>query len=426
MDVKFLLYSRWNAFGCEFFPFSAEHYQKINGEDELIFTTDKVVAKGDRILWFDGAQWFEHVVDEVQQKHDGAHEVEVTCISSLQSDLELAHVRLAVWNNVSAAFAAEGLLQLTTWKLSEGADETIASYTFERQSVYDCLLDIEEACGLEFQSEIEVGHAGVVSRKLKLVERIGADNGARFDYGFDVKGVTKTTCSDSVFSACYGYGKQLDSTTDGVKDRLTFANINNGIPYVTSESALELWGLPDGSGGKMHTFGFYENTDCESASQLLAETKAYLSEHSVPAVSYETTAPFASLKGVHLGDTVRVVDKDLNIRFVSRIGELKRDLLSGETSSATFGTIMSLVPDILARAYTKALSSEEASRAYAEGLATKVETQTVETDEVTTQAVVIKSDSVWARITVVDGELYFNDKKIQLVADEEAESGQEE
>lgn len=344
---KFLLYSRWWVQLGELEVLGAEHRQQINGEDSLSLDLTQPLSKGDRVLWTDGRDWREHVVDEEGQEHDEGETFSATCVWSLQADLSLKHVRQWVAHDVSLAEVVSTLLDGTSWEPGTlESDIGAASFEFSRKSVYQCLLEACGAFGCELRSTLETGPGGVERRLVDLVPRVGEDTALRFEYGVDLRGVTKRIEDEPVVTAAYGYGSTLDTKTDGVQDRLWC--------YVTSEPAKEVWGLPDGKGGTMHAEGVYENSECEDAATLAEETAAWVEQHSVPSVSYETDIPFASLRGARLGDTVQVVDREFTpeVRLEARIGELTRDVLSGDTSRATFGTVTSTVPDALARAYS--------------------------------------------------------------------------
>lgn len=344
---KFLLYSRWWVQLGELEVLGAEHRQQINGEDSLSLDLTQPLSKGDRVLWTDGRDWREHVVDEEGQEHDEGETFSATCVWSLQADLSLKHVRQWVAHDVSLAEVVSTLLDGTSWEPGTlESDVGAASFEFSRKSVYQCLLEACGAFGCELRSTLETGPGGVERRLVDLVPRVGEDTALRFEYGVDLRGVTKRIEDEPVITAAYGYGSTLDTKTDGVQDRLWC--------YVTSEPAKEVWGLPDGKGGTMHAEGVYENSECEDAATLAEETAAWVEQHSVPSVSYETDIPFASLRGARLGDTVQVVDREFTpeVRLEARIGELTRDVLSGDTSRATFGTVTSTVPDVLARAYS--------------------------------------------------------------------------
>lgn len=408
--ARFFLYSRWWVQLGEIEPLEATYTSELNGIDTLKMSLDRELSKGDRILWTDGHSWFEHVVAETEQEHREGIDFDCECDSSLIADLSRAHIRLFVANETTAEQMLAEILRLTTWEVGECDDFGTGSLTFERVTAYEALMDVSDGFGCEIEPEIIVNASGVERRIVHLRKQRGEFRGARFDYPNDSDMVTKTVLDDEVITAAYGYGKSLRSSTDGVTDRLTFASINDGKLYVEDLEAMELWGIPDGNGGKMHSFGSYENSRCEDEATLLEETNAYLEQHSKPSVSYKVNMPHAQIQGVRLGDTVQVVDRDFSpeLRLEARVGRYSANVLEGKTTSATLGTVVSLLPDVYARAYQKGMTYDEAQDAISQSLATKIETKSIETEAVdaetmTSSVLTLKDGDVTARITI-DGE----------------------
>lgn len=409
-------YDRWGAFLGEVSDLeSARHSQKINSKDSLDMRLGTVLAKGDRILWRYNGVWREHVVASSEQEHATGQTFECQCEWSAMADLRLAHVRQCAMASVTARTALSTLLELTRWEVGEVEDFGTADVVLEVQSAWTALLEIAGVFGCEIEAEIVPGDSGVASRKINLRHRVGADKPIRFDYGDNMAGVVKEVGEEDVYTAVYGYGKSLDTKTDGIQNRLMFSV--GGKPYLEDSEALELWGVPDGKGGKAHAFGFYENSSCESASQLIDETRAYLDEHKSPKVTYRTDIPFAQLEGVEIGDAVQVVDRGFTteLRIEARIGEMTRDLVSGKTSSAVFGSVRSLLPDVLARTFSAAKTSADATKAassaYAE--AQRVGEALDELGEsVTTKEITLTDGENAGTLTIRADGLYFNDVKI--------------
>lgn len=401
---KFLLYSRWGEQIGELPVLSARHRQEINGEDRLDLDITQPLAKGDRILWTDGRRWDEHVVESQTQGHDGSETFGASCVRALQADLSAKQVR--EWKaNVSASDAVAELLKLTAWTAGEvSTAATTAAFEFERASVYECLLQVCGAFGLELRQDIEAGKAGVSARRVSLVKSTGADEGARFDYGHDLQGISKEVLDTEVCTAVYAYGK----------DTLWC--------YVADEDALKLWGVPGPDGEPTHAEGVFEDSSIESETALKDAAKAWLDAHKQPEVTYDARIPFAPLKDVRLGDTVHVVDRDFTpeLRLKARVGSLERDILRNEASSATFGTVVSVLPDVLSRAYSASAAAYKAvASVNPDAVADKVDERYAEDGAVMRMLTLDDKKSaaqaVGALTVDASGALLWNGKKVAIV-----------
>ena len=400
---KFLLYSRWGKQIGELPVLAAHHRQEINGEDRLDLDITHPLAKGDRVLWTDGRRWDEHVVDAESQSHDGGETFSASCVRSLQADLSAKQVR--EWKaNVSASAAVAELLKLTAWTAGEvSTAATTATFEFERASVYECLLQVCGAFGLELRQDIEVGEAGVAARRVSLVSRMGGDHGTRFDYGRDLAGISKEVLDTEVCTAVYGYGK----------DTLWC--------YIADADALKLWGVPGPDGEPTHAEGVFEDSSIADKAALEAAARAWLDAHKQPEVSYDARIPFAPLKDVRLGDTVHVVDRDFTpeLRLKARVGSLERDILRGEASSATFGTVASVLPDVLSRAYDASVRAMSAvASVNPDAIVERVDERYM-TDGATVKTLVLKDEktdkkAIGTLAVDKDGALMWNGKKVAV------------
>ena len=403
--MRFMVFDRWGGYIRDLYDIeSCTRSQEINSSDELDITVHAILAKGDHILWRDGTGWHEHVVNELDQEHRGSEVMEYTC-EPVVMQLRLGHIRLLVCKQVTAQEALELVLEQTTFEVGTVGDFGLKDIAFQESDIYKAVLNICGTFGCELSTTIEVGDSGVEHRKVNLLPALGSNKGQRFEYGRDMRGITKRILDDDVYTAAYGYGKQLDSTTDGVKDKLWV--------FVESEDpdALERWGLPDGKGGKMHSIGSYDDSDCEDTAELTAGTKAFLAEHSTPSMSYKVEGvPALQMQGVELGDVIQVVDRDFTpeLRLEARVGELKQDVLTGQTTSATFGTVVSILPDVLTRLYHQveriapAVTSSQSQLASVEN----------KVDNLSTQLTDGELDIGGSKLTVVDGVAYLDGKKL--------------
>lgn len=418
MAVRFHVYGNFGAHIGEVEAWDAEHRQAINGDDSLKFSCGRELAKRDRIVWEEEGAWHEACVCSSKQNHELSIERTVECRASYQDDLRLAHVARFVANNVTAEYVLGEVLRLCPgWSVGECDDFGKNSVALSYTTAYKALLEIAGTWGCEIEPVIEVGPSGVERRSICLRRQRGGDFGARIDYAWNMDGITREVNDDDVYTAVYGYGKQLDSSSDGVSNRLTFSSINGGKPYVTFEgerlqSALEQWGVPDGQGGAVHAFGVYDDSQCETAQELKTKTMEYLEAHCAPSVTYETSVPFEALRGVWLGDVVHVVDTgfDPPVRLAARVGELTRDLTDMGTASCTFGTVKSVLPDVLARTLAQSSTALQVARTAADAAAGI--TDKVTTDKVTAGSVTIEGEGDDRRGTLTvgpNGELIWTD-----------------
>lgn len=268
---------------------SAVHTDELNGEDSLTVSTTYPLGEGMRLVWRDRfGSCHEHVCQD--PKGASAAGIPVYTDTALSSICELFGDYIEDKRPYSYSFtkALEVALEPTRWTVGT-VDQpgTVSSgMTFYHVSAREALQSILE-CGGELECSIEVGDSCVTRRAVSIRKHRGASDGhRRFAYGKDVQQVTKTEHWGAI-TACYGYGKGVETDVGGYGRKLTFGDINGGKNYVEDAAALKAYGRPDGKGGRSHVFGKYEDSECEDAQKLMDDTRAYLDAHKVPGVTYE-------------------------------------------------------------------------------------------------------------------------------------------
>ena len=334
---------------------SATWTEELGGEDALELKTATPVAKGNRVVWLDAqGLWHEHIVSEVEQAHaEGAPTYRATCENSI-SELYGDFVEDRKPRDEVAAAALAGILETTRWEVGTVSVKGSASTNFYRVSAREALQKLIETWGGELSTTIEVEGCEVTARRVNLTRR-GRDNGRRFTYSRDMTEVSRTFCADDVVTAMYGFGKG-EEVGDGYGRGIDFSEINKGKSYVEDLAALELWGRPDGRGGKAHVFGVYENSECADKRQLLEETRAALAERCAPRASYEASVLAYSrygydMAGVALGDDIALVDTAMEpeVRVKGRATRIVRDMLDGgRATEVTVGNIVEGLDGVLA------------------------------------------------------------------------------
>lgn len=327
----------------------------LNGEDTVDITTTFPLKEGYRLVWQDlNGVPHEHVCQDPQGA--SAAGLPIYSDTALNSICELFGDYIEDKRPYGYSFqrALEVCLEPTRWDVGT-VDQpgTVSSgLTFYHTDCRTALNDIL-ACGGELETSITVGANGITGRSVSILKHRGEANGhRRFSYGKDINSIKRTEHWGAI-TACYGYGKGVETDAGGYGRKLTFGEINNGKDYVEDAEALKLYGRPDGKGGLKHVFGKYENSSCEDAQQLKDETQDYLDQHKTPGVTYEAdVADLVAMgrpwEGVGVGDDTQMVDSSFEptLRCQGRVTKLVIDILA-KTQKVTLGNVTESIADIL-------------------------------------------------------------------------------
>lgn len=327
----------------------------LNGEDTVDITTTFPLKEGYRLVWQDlNGEPHEHVCQD--PKGASAAGLPIYSDTALNSICELFGDYIEDKRPYGYSFqrALEVCLEPTRWEVGTVDQPGTVSdgLTFYHTDCRSALNSILE-CGGELQTSITVGADGVTHRRVSILKHRGEANGhRRFSYGKDINSITRTEHWGAI-TACYGYGKGVETDAGGCGRKLTFGEINNGKDYVEDAEALKLYGRPDGKGGLKHVFGKYENSSCEDAQQLKDETQDYLDQHKTPGVTYEAdvvdlVAMGRPWEGVGVGDDTQMVDSSFEptLRCQGRVTKLVIDILA-KTQKVTLGNVTESIADIL-------------------------------------------------------------------------------
>lgn len=327
----------------------------LNGEDTVDITTTYPLKEGYRLVWQDlNGEPHEHVCQD--PKGASAAGLPIYSDTALNSICELFGDYIEDKRPYGYSFqrALEVCLEPTRWEVGtvDQPGTVSGGLTFYHTDCRSALNSILE-CGGELQTSITVGTDGVTHRRVSILKHRGEANGhRRFSYGKDINSITRTEHWGAI-TACYGYGKGVETDSGGYGRKLTFGEINNGKDYVEDAEALKLYGRPDGKGGLKHVFGKYENSSCEDVHQLKDETQDYLDQHKTPGVTYEAdvvdlVAMGRPWEGVGVGDDTQMVDSSFEptLRCQGRVTKLVSDLLA-KTQSVTLGNVTESIADIL-------------------------------------------------------------------------------
>lgn len=333
---------------------SMVHTDELNGSDELALRTTFPLHEGYRLVWVDRLGT---VHEHVCQKPKASRETGgvVWTDTALNSICELYGDFIFDKRPYGYGFlqALNVCLEPTRWKAGT-VDQTgtvDAGLTFYHTSSREALQDILE-CGGELETQIVTDGTRVTARLVGIRSHRGRSGGnRRFSYGKDLTSIDRTEHWGAI-TACYGFGKGIETEGGGHGRKLTFGSVNGGKDYVEDAAALKLYGRPDGKGGMAHVFGTFSDPDCEDAATLLAETRAYLDAHKEPGVTYsadviDLVAMGRDWEGVAVGDDVQIVDTCFSpaLRCEGRVTKLVTDELGG-AMRVTLGNITETMTDM--------------------------------------------------------------------------------
>lgn len=348
------------------------HTDELNGEDSVDIATTFALKQGYRLVWVDRlGEVHEHVCQDPKGLHAGGETVYTD--TAINSICETYGDYIEDKRPYGYGFlqALNVCLEPTRWTAGtvDQPGTVDKGLTFYHTNSRESLKSILE-CGGELETEIAVSGGKVSSRKVSIRSHRGAKGGhRRFTYTKDLASVSRTEHYGAI-TACYGYGKGIETDTGGYGRKLTFGEINNGKNYVEDATALKLYGRPDGRGGHAHVFGQYENSNCEDAATLLAETRAYLDSHKEPGMTYEADAvdlvQFGrEWEGVAVGDDVQIVDTCFSpaLRCEGRVTKLVTDELGG-SMRVTLGNVTETITDMLLAQQRKVSSLSKRSSSW--------------------------------------------------------------
>lgn len=333
---------------------SMVHTDELNGSDELSITTAFPLHEGYRLVWADRlGTVHEHVCQKPKASREAGGVVWTD--TALNSICELFGDFIFDKRPYGYGFlqALNVCLEPTRWEAGtvDQPGTVDKGLTFYHTSSREALQDILE-CGGELETQVVTDGTRVTRRRVGIRSHRGRSGGhRRFSYGKDLASIDRTEHWGAI-TACYGFGKGIETEGGGHGRKLTFGEVNGGKDYVEDAAALRLYGRPDGNGGMAHVFGTFSDPDCEDAATLLAETNAYLDAHKEPGVTYsadviDLVAMGRDWEGVAVGDDVQIVDTCFSpaLRCEGRVTKLVTDELGG-AMRVTLGNITETMTDM--------------------------------------------------------------------------------
>lgn len=249
----------------------------------------------------------------------------------------------------------EWLLTGTNWSPRFIAETNPKSTNFYYISTFDALKKVCKVWGLEMQFFVEMNSSQIGARYIDFKRKIGEAVGKRVVYGHNALEILQEVEKTNLYTALVGRGKgeQVSSAEDTGKDadgygrKINFEEIvwskAKGDPldkplgqkYLEIPEMTAKYGIKQPDGKMRPKIGFVEFSEEEDKNELIKQTYDALIESSRPKLTLKTSTVY--LKGVQIGDTIRVVRHDRHLDYDTRIFEITFNRLNNESSDIKLG-----------------------------------------------------------------------------------------
>ena len=371
--MRYMLFDRWgNPLGDLPYAIKAIRTRATDATDTLDITTIGEINKDERIVFKDSmGRWAEYLCQSTQTARAAGMPVTVAYCTGSIAELSRTYIEDKRNRKANAKACLTKALEGTRWAVGTVETGTItgtADLAFYHCTVLDAVQKTADTYGLEVQTEYQPDPTGnqIGRRIIHLVEHRGSTNTTkRFEYGKDLTQIKRDIDSGDVITRLYGWGKGIEQTNDqgeatgGYSRKISFADVNDGKPYVQDDQALANWGIPGPDGTKHHSEASVDFPDCEDPKELLTLTKNALKTRTTPVVSYtaDVTAlgqAGLSAEGTDVGDGVQIIDTSFTtpLRLEGRILQIEEDLArSLADTKITLGNIR--------QSYTRRLAAQQ-------------------------------------------------------------------
>lgn len=283
---------------------------------------------------------------------------DITTLTGVQSGIEELR-KTPVFdkrpNNMQAEAVINDLLKNTNWRARFVAETINRSTNFYYISVFEALKKICKVWGLEMQFFVEMNGNGIGARYIDFKKRIGEATGKRVVYGHNALEILKEIERTNIYTALVGRGKgeQVSSaessgkTADGYGRKITFENVvwskAKGDPldkplgqrYLENPEMTRRYGIKNADGTMRAKIGFVDFNEEENPNELIKLTYQALVNASRPQLALKTSSVY--LKGVKIGDTIRVVRHDKKLDYDTRVFEITFNRLNNQSSDIKLG-----------------------------------------------------------------------------------------
>ena len=257
-------------------------------------------------------------------------------------------------HNTFARPVINELLAGTNWQARFVSETSQRSTNFYYISTFEALKKVCQVWNLEMQFFVEVNGNKIGARYIDFKQRIGEATGKRVVYGHNALQILQEVERTNLFTALIGRGKgeelsapSEENTTGTYGRRITFEDVvwetkkgnpvdkPKGQKYVELPEMTKRYGIKNADGTMRAKVGFAVFEDEEDKNTLIKRTYDELVRASRPQLTLKTSTVY--LKGVKIGDTIRVVRHDKKLDYDTRIFEITFNRLNNESSDIKLG-----------------------------------------------------------------------------------------
>lgn len=274
---------------------------EINGEDTLSF---KIPYRDSKRAYIDSEKKIQ-IVDDIYKVRTvtDSKDTDGSSVTEVYAEAEFYDLTFSVrkeertfeaeYPETAMAYALSG----TEWAVGTVNVRTKRTWTSSEKNALSILRNVADLHGGDLVFDC-------ANRLVHLLTVNGKDSGALFAYRKNMKSIQRVVDTRSLVTSLYAVGA----------DGLTFADINNGKPYVEDFSYTNEIRI--------------STLDCSSFTnpyQMKEYTEMRLAQYAKPTISYVLNAMDLSVltgyehEAWELGDYVRVEDKELGISVTTRI-----------------------------------------------------------------------------------------------------------
>ena len=246
------------------------------------------------------------------------------------------------------------LLAGTNWQARFVSETSQRSTNFYYISTFEALKKVCQVWNLEMQFFVEVNGNKIGARYIDFKQKIGEATGKRVVYGHNALQILQEVERTNLFTALIGRGKGEEVSSPSEENaqgtygrRITFEDVvwetkkgnpvdkPKGQKYVELPEMTKRYGIKNADGTMRAKVGFAVFEDEEDKNLLIKRTYDELVNASRPQLTLKTSTVY--LKGVKIGDTIRVVRHDKKLDYDTRIFEITFNRLNNESSDIKLG-----------------------------------------------------------------------------------------